>query len=347
LLHPSIPIIIVGFRNSSDICQCLDALAKLQRKPIFSIYICENGGTKAYEGLVAALSGPSGPCPGLPEPLSFSGDAFVRGCRLRLANSIDVSIGEASGNLGYAGGINAWITPLQRQMGWPGIWVLNPDTAPAPDALAVLVDYAHKFDKGMVGSRIMMGDDADRVGSRGLAWNTWQARTIGVDKYAPAAVRPDRLDVENRIDSPHGASFYITRPCLEKIGLLYEGYFLYFEDLEWGMRAKAACGLGYAYDSVVPHIGGTTIGSGSSRRDRSELAVYLDYRNRLIFAHRNYPAWRAWTVAMVLARSVEFLAVGAFGNFKAALAGWSAGLRGEIGRPERLMERLFGGFDAL
>jgi hypothetical protein len=45
---------------------------------------------------------------------------------------------------------------------------------------------------------------------------------------------------------------------------------------------------------------------------------------------------------VVLVRSFEFVAVGAFTNFRVALAGWSAGVRGETGRPERLMNRLYG-----
>ena len=121
-----------------------------------------------------------------------------------------------------------------------------------------------------------------------------------------------------------------------------EAYFLYFEDFDWGIRAKKACGLGYAYDSVVPHRGGTTIGSASKRRLRSELAVYLDFRNRLLFVRRQYPGWYPWTVLMALARTSEFLAVGATKNFRAALAGWSAGVRGETGRPDRLLNLAFG-----
>jgi len=345
LQNAPIPIVVVGFRNSSDIVQCLSALAKARREPSFAIYICENGGQQAYEKLTAALTAAGGPCPGVPVALPPPGPSFLRACRLKLAqetgSAIDVTIGEARGNLGYAGGINAWLAPLLQKPEWPGVWILNPDTAPEPEALAALVEYAEKFDKGMVGSRIMTPSDPGRIGSRGLFWNTWQGRTIGVDKYAPA-VEPDRIDVERRIASPHGASFYITRVCLEKIGLMEEGYFLYFEDLEWGMRAKAASGLGYAYRSVVPHLGGTTIGSGSSRSNRSELAVYLDYRNRLLFVRRNFRGWAPWTIAIGLAWSAEFLAVGSLRNFKAALAGWSAGLRGETGRPDRLMKRLYG-----
>jgi GT2 family glycosyltransferase len=336
-----IPVIIVGFRNPADVCRCLSALANARREPAFEPFICENGGSQAYDALVAALSGPGGPCQGPSVVVDPPGKAFTRACKMKLAGTIDVEIGEARGNLGYAGGINAWIEVLLKRPGWPGLWILNPDTAAEPDALAELVDYAEKFDKGMVGSRIMSPDDPDRVGSRGLTWNPWASRTTGVDKYAPATLVPDRLDVERRIDGPHGASFYITRACVEKIGLMDETYFLYFEDLEWGLRAKAASGLGYAYKSVIPHFGGTTIGSANKRKDRSELAVYLDFRNRLLFVRRQYPGWYPWTVVMVLARSAEFLAVGAFRNFRAALAGWRAGVTGETGRPDWLMKRLY------
>ncbi len=335
-------IVIIGFRNSSDICACLAALAKSRRDTPFAIFVCENGGLEAYETLVASLSAADGPCHGAALTLDTPSEILTRSCRLKLADSIDVTIGQARENLGYAGGINASLNVLLQQPEWSGVWVLNPDTEPEPEALAELVAHARKYDKGMVGSRIMFMENPHVVGSRGLTWNRWVARTIGVDIFAPAAPAPDRLDVERRIDSPHGASFYITRRCIEKIGLLDEAYFLYFEDLDWGIRAKKACGLGYAYNSVVPHRGGTTIGSASTRKLRSELAVYLDFRNRLLFARRQYPGWYPWTVAMVLARTGEFLAVGALRNFRAALAGWSAGVRGETGRPDHLLNRLFG-----
>jgi N-acetylglucosaminyl-diphospho-decaprenol L-rhamnosyltransferase len=343
LQNTPIPIVIIGFRNASDVTECLSALARARRDPAFSIHICENGGRASYDALIRALSAPTGPCAGPVVAAPDAGTAFETACRLKLAGDIDVTIGLAHDNLGYAGGINACIEPLLRQPGWEGLWVLNPDTAPEPDALAELLAHARKFNKGMVGSRIMTPSEPDQVGSRGLRWNLWQARTIGVDKHASAAVEPDRLDIEARIDSPHGASFYVTRGCIDRIGLMEEGYFLYFEDLEWGLRAKAACGVGYAFRSVVPHLGGTTIGSGSGRKNRSELAVYLDYRNRLLFVRRNYPGWLPWSMLVDLAWSLEFVAIRSMRNFKAALAGWAAGVRGETGRPDALMKRLFGG----
>jgi hypothetical protein len=114
-----------------------------------------------------------------------------------------------------------------------------------------------------------------------------------------------------------------------------ESYFLYYEDLEWGLRAKAVCGLGFCEQSTVRHVGGATLGSASGRGARSALSVYLDHRNRLHFVRRMFPRRYGWTAVVVLARTLEFLAVGALENFLAALAGWAAGLRGETGRPER------------
>ena len=66
-----------------------------------------------------------------------------------------MTVGLASENLGFPGGVNSWIRPLLAEPGWNGVWILNPDTWPQPDALAELVNFAAKRGKGMVSSRIM------------------------------------------------------------------------------------------------------------------------------------------------------------------------------------------------
>ncbi len=116
-------------------------------------------------------------------------------------------------------------------------------------------------------------------------------------------------------------------------------YFLYWEDFDWGIRAKAACGIGYVHSSVVPHIGGSSTGAVRQRAQRSPLAVYLRNRNQLHFVRRHHPGWFAWTVFVSFLRTGEFLAVGSRRNFVAAVRGLAAGLRGEKGRPDHLMAR--------
>ncbi len=333
-----VPVVIVGFRNSADVEGCLSALAHARSEPSFAVLICENGGPPAFDGLVAALSAPKAPCQGQAESISPPTGEFIRVCRLRLgANGPLVFVGEARENLGYAGGINAWLRVLQNIPGWEGVWVLNPDTKPEPDALAELVAYSRSSGKGMLGGRIIRMDQPALEHSRGLRWRPWLASMEALDLYASAYIEPDIAAVEARIDSPSGACIYVTRPCLARIGLMDERYFLYFEDVEWGMRANRACGVGYAWKAVVYHRIGTTIGTAGARSASSPLSVYLEFRNRLLFVRQYYKKWYPWTVFVLAVRALEYGAVWRLANLRAAYRGLGAGLAGETGRPDSFM----------
>jgi N-acetylglucosaminyl-diphospho-decaprenol L-rhamnosyltransferase len=330
-----VPIVIVGFGNAADIVKCLTAIATQRGCPKIGVFICENGGADAFDALIGAISTPGGPCVGEGEKLDLAGPDFVRVRRLRLVRAqVPITLAQARDNLGFAGGVNAWIRRLLSETGWSGVWMLNPDTWPEPDALAELVNFAVKQRKGMVSSRIMFPDRSDIASSRGLKWRKVRASVTGVDIFAPVSPAPDPDDVERRIDSPTGVSIYVTRACIDKIGLMDDSYFLYCEDFDWGIRAKAACGIGYVHNSVVPHIGGSSTGAARKRAQRSPLVVYLKNRNQLHFVRRHHPSWFAWTVFVSFMRTGEFLAVGSMRNFAAAIRGLVAGLRGEKGRPE-------------
>jgi N-acetylglucosaminyl-diphospho-decaprenol L-rhamnosyltransferase len=334
------PIVIVAFGNADDLVRCVTAIGAQRGCPKIGVFICENGGAEAFDALIVALSKPGGPCLSVAEKLELAAPDFVRGRRLRLVGGqIPVYVVQASENLGFAGGVNAWLRLLLAEHGWKGVWILNPDTWPEPDALAELVDFAVTRRKGMVQSRIMFPDRSDIASSRGLKWRKLRASVTGVDIFAPVLPPPDPDDVERRIDSPTGVSIYVTRACIDKIGLMDDSYFLYFEDFDWGIRAKTACGIGYAHNSVVPHIGGSSSGAVRKRARRSPLVVYLRHRNQLHFVRRRHPRWFAWTVFVSFLRTGEFLAVGSTINFVAALKGLVAGLRGEKGRPEAAPKR--------
>ncbi len=55
-------VLIVGFRNASDVSNCLSALSKTSTDTPFDVFICENGGAPAYRKLVRDLTGVDGPC---------------------------------------------------------------------------------------------------------------------------------------------------------------------------------------------------------------------------------------------------------------------------------------------
>lgn len=339
----SVVILIVGYRNADDVANCLGALRVANSQPNFEVFIAENGGAAGMSALATRLdandigvqkSDVSTPT----RPLHALRTDSYRLIRPDGGEGASVHVAEMTQNLGYAGGVNAWLRPLMSAPEWEAAWVLNPDTMPTPEALAELAAYARRHDKGMVGSCIISADRMDAVSTRGLYWNRIAARAEAIGRGADLTVEPDRAHMEARLTAPSGASVYVTRKLIEAIGLMDEDYFLYAEDLEWGERARRLGELGYAHRSRVLHRGGTTIGGAGKRAARSPLSVYLAMRNNVLFVRKNHPLWLPWTVMLQPAYLAIYGAVGAFANMAAGFDGLAAGLRGEIGRPEKFFD---------
>ena len=337
----SVLITIVGYQNAGDIVECLQSLASAKAEPSFQIFIAENGGTVGMDALIGRLDAgdpawrpTETPPPTAPESVKRSRNYMLvhpDGSEAAL-----VHVAEMKENLGYAGGVNAWLRPLQLVLGWEAVWVLNPDTRPEPDALAELAAYAKARGKGMVGSCIIGIGESDTVFTRGLRWNKLTARTVAIGQGAKSVSDPDQDEIEARLTAPSGASVYVTRELIDSIGLPDERYFLYMEDLEWGERARGM--VGYAHRSRVPHKGGTTIGGSKGRAADSELSVYLHMRNVILFVRNRHPFWLPWTLLMQIAHLAVYGAVGAYPNMRVGFMGIAAGLNGELGRPKRFLD---------
>ncbi len=310
---------------------CLAALGHARNKPGFEVFICENGGPEAYSRLVTALTGDNGPCHDLGDDGGLDTPLLVARRLLSLqgeATGTLVHLGQATENLGYAGGVNAWLRPLLAIPDWSAAWVLNPDTQPAPDALLELEAYAERWGKGMVGSRLIPTAEPNFVHSRGLNWCKARAVARAVDLRSPVEFEPDPQNVDSRIDAPSGASLYVTRACMQRIGLMNERYFLFFEDLDWGIRARREFGVGYAHKSVVVHAGGTTIGSSTRTAQQSPLSVYLEYRNSILFVRDKFPIWLLWTIMVQFSRILVKARAFPPGSSMAAFRGIIDGARG-------------------
>ena len=343
-----VAILIVNFRNLRDIHTCLAALSAADIEPAFEVFVCENGGEQAFDRLRAALTGPNGPCAHDP-PRDPLGRTFTTSERLveiehmtLRGRGSSVWTARASHNLGYAGAINALIDRLRLLSDWHAIWILNPDAEPTPNALAELMRYSAANRKGMVGSTIIADKTSNRTACRGgLHWSKFGWRTLRVGNNDRIDAPVDIGKLEAFLDCPSGASMYVTRPCIDAIGPMDERFFLYYEDLDWGMRAKP-WGIGYAAASLVFHRAGSTIGSSSWRRkDRSWLSIYLENRNRIHFVRKHYPLWLPMAVAIAPRYLLPYLLVGAWADFRTALQGCLAGIRGEIGPPARLPATYF------
>ncbi len=327
----SVVVIIIGFRRSADILACLGHLEEM-REPDFAVHVCENGGDGSYRELVGALQ----PMLSLDaakgnaaKPASIAESAYF----LTRGTGRGVVLHRAVRNLGYAGGINAVLASIEQDPAWDAVWILNPDTEPYPDALLALRQRAEAGGYGIVGSRIVL-KESGRIQMYGGRWRTWMARGLNLGRGAPASATPDIEAIERETDYVCGASMYVTREFVRAVGKMEEGYFLYVEEVDWCFR-RGRLKLGYAHDSVILHEQGTTIGSASRRRERAPLSVYLDERNKLLFTRKFFPKRYPLVVLSTLMLTTQYVAVGAFGNFRFALAGWLAGIRGELGQPKR------------
>lgn len=303
-----VSICIVGFRNTSDICGCLQALARSTYTD-FEVVICENGGETAYRALVNEVG------PNLP-----SGQA--------------VRIISAPDNPGYAGGVNIAMQASPDADAW---WVLNPDTAPHEAALTHLVERLQVGDCQAVGSTVH--SPAGVVQNRGGVWNAWLARAVSLEQGLQLQAGRSPAELEARVNYLSGASMLVGRRFLERVGPMREDYFLYAEEVEWCVRARQlGCTLGMAIKARIPHQQGSSTGSVSRIADRHHMPVYLDERNKMLLTRDRFPL--RLPVAATLSFLLLFLRFarrGAWRQLGYGMSGWLAGLMNKRGKPPWMM----------
>lgn len=295
-----VAVAIVGFRNAGDIVTCLSHL-ETSTYTDFEVMVCENGGSEAFDALVQALPA-------------------------RLAGGQAVTVFAASGNLGFAGGVNACIARTPEAGGW---WILNPDTEPAPEALSAMVEKLSDQSCDATGCVLRLPNGTNQA--YGGRWSPWWGLAVSLGWGTPWSTAVDAADIERRQNYLLGASILASRRFVEVAGLLREDYFLYCEEIEWCARATAkGLRLGFAPEAVVLHRGGTTTGSSNWSR----LAIYLGERNKLLLIRDRFPQClpvAAVTVPFVLL--LRCLRRRAWRPLGAGLGGWIDGLLNRRGPP--------------
>lgn len=137
-------------------------------------------------------------------------------------------------NLGFAGGNNAAIRAARPES---DVVLLNNDVAiHQPGWLSLLSDAAHSSDDiGIVGCRLVLPDGRLLHAGTYILPDTMWGQQIGslekdVNQY------PALRNVQGVVF----ACAYIRRETLDRIGLLSEEYFAYFEDTDYCLRAREA-----------------------------------------------------------------------------------------------------------
>jgi N-acetylglucosaminyl-diphospho-decaprenol L-rhamnosyltransferase len=326
---PHVVIAIVATDEAKNIVGCLGSLdGSIFRE--FSVVICENGGHDAFERDVREMA----KVPGMVEAHAEAEDRLggAEGRRFRLgADRRAVTLLRSRENRGYSGGVNFCIASAGTD--WDFIWVLNPDTFPEPDALGALVRRQAEGGYGMVGSKLVFVANGRVQLWGGLRHWPLLGRSPSLGNGQAAEVQPDVREVEAALEIISGASMFVSKDYIKTVGVMDEDFFVYHEDVEWSLR-RGRFRLGYAHDSVVHHLAGSTSGSAGPRSKRSRFSIYLSERNRVILAKKRYPAaWPLFAVTALL-QTTEFLVrFRSWRSFNIGLSGWWAGVSGETGMP--------------
>ena len=164
----------------------------------------------------------------------------------------EVEIMELGVNHGFAKGNNAGIR-VALEHGAEYVWLLNNDTTVDPNALRALVEKAESNPNiGAVGSAIYYMSEPERLQAWGGGYvNFWLGRPHHF--FRPVG--------DEKIQFLMGASLLLRRSALESVGLLDEGFFLYWEDADYCFRMRrAGWRLAVAGDSRVWHKACATTG---------------------------------------------------------------------------------------
>ncbi|OGW39032.1 MAG: hypothetical protein A2Y97_02345 [Nitrospirae bacterium RBG_13_39_12] len=179
-------------------------------------------------------------------------------------------------NVGYSRGNNLGIQKALKNYA-DYVLLLNDDAITTADFLNILVEEAEKSsDTAMVGPVIYYADPADKIWFDGADFDRNECKVYTKDVSTHKGIA--ELD-PHETDYVTGCALLIKRNVLETIGLLDERFFLYWEDVDLGLRAKRA-GLkniivpkARIYHKVSVSIGGTDSALKAYHKTRSNLLL--------------------------------------------------------------------------
>lgn len=216
------------------------------------------------------------------------------------SNFPDVHTVESEVNLGFTRGNNLAFTLARGR----NILLLNADTVvPTPGALADLVRFLDAHPSyAAAGCRLVYPDWQHQVGDAGYAPTPSSviAHALGLATLFPRFGRGLFLSsrqasgrVPRDVDWICGACFLIRRTVLDTVGGLDERFFIYAEDIEWGVRIRRhQHRIAYLPWISIVHQGGATWRADGAIKVPT---AWLDNLGRL-YASRVSPAtwWLTW-----------------------------------------------------
>jgi GT2 family glycosyltransferase len=196
---------------------------------------------------------------------------------------------QAEKNGGYAYGNNIGLRIGMHRTTAEFFWILNSDTViPSETAFDALVDRMDESPKlGICGSTVVYLGKPHIVQTRaGGRFDPVTGRTQQIGCEDSVESLADRGEIEKELAYINGAAAFVRRSMIDDIGYMDEGYFLYFEEIDWAQRCLGKYTLGYAPNSTVLHQVGGAIGTNDTGL-RSAMSDYYLTKSKFRFLARH------------------------------------------------------------
>lgn len=234
-------IVIVNLNTRDLTVECIRSIEKEAKDLSFEVFLTDNG---SNDGSVEAFQ-------------KITKEQYWKDRFTLILND---------SNIGYAKANNQGIRKAKGKY----ILLLNNDTVVHKNAFQNLVKFADgTSDAGVIGSRLLNIDGTLQMSCYHFPTITnaikeyWLGQKGLFEKFAPKGETPVT------VDSVVGAALLITPKAKERVGILDERYFAYFEDIDYCRQTwKNGLKVYYLPESVITHYHGATFKKLANESER-------------------------------------------------------------------------------
>lgn len=254
-MQPAVSIIVLNYNGREDTLACLRSLEHLTY-PNVNVIVVDNASSDGSEDAIRS---------------TFPRMTFI----------------QTGSNLGFTGGNNVGLRYALEQ-GADYVMLLNNDTIVAPDFVNLLVKVGESDPSiGVIGPMIYYFDNPEQIWSAGgeIDWRRGLTNNIGVNELDQSqfGLNPRQVDFVT------GCALLAKRAVWEKVGLLDDQFFMYYEETEWCVRAnRAGFKIYMAPMAMVWHK------ISIEARAASPRTYYYMTRNRLLFLRNTRAGYQTW-----------------------------------------------------
>jgi len=202
----------------------------------------------------------------------------------------DVRLIRNAENRGFAAANNQAL----RSSPAPYWMLLNPDTEVTAGSIDALLTFMDEHPRAWVAGPVLVDADGtpQHPGRKFPSLSALLWETLFLDRLFPTSPvfgahrGMGRIaEYPERLDFVHGAALVLRHATAETVGLLDEGYFMYFEEVDWCQRIRARGGECWVVPSSrIVHHGGIDLGHYDANRlvyyHRSLLRYFAKHRSR-------------------------------------------------------------------